>query len=294
MIDSTGKLYHLHLARCFIHDRPGLLLKDTPLDVIADHLRSLQETARHAAQDTNDEVRLTTATILSHIDTTSSNAARYCGWFKCFFAAENVSTSGYLVHSAQSNQDYWNILAAWKLARNLTRDYGALHLLRGSPYRIQITQDVVQQLKHVPLQTENGGRLNSQQPLIVQHVWKAPLHQVIKFYQPFQAKYGQDTNATAIIDALFAHAVTTWPDVAARLVRQVDCTKQMIRNQAICVYDFQVLLDFTGNFYHFDIDRCLEPMPAEYGKSPFDHADALMVFLDQLAEQAMQKVRLLG
>ena len=279
LVDTNGYFYHYNLVRCVSN---GSNEYSHDLNHAMEYLQKINETAWSVVHQKD---RLTATTLLDSINTTSP---RYCGWFKCYFSSKATpTTSGYLLMSAKTEGEYQNVLQAWKLARRLSREYGAQQLFRGSPYRISVRNPTtIKALKDTPLQTENGGRFNAQYPLIVQEVWTAPPHQVIKFYHPFIAKYGQATNATEIIENLAQDAIVSHSFVAARLLNDIDRTQQMIRNEALCVYDFQVLLDYTGNLYHIDLDRCFETN--EPPAAPQAHADALLTFLEDLKLIARQ------
>ena len=56
----------------------------------------------------------------------------------------------------------------------------------------------------------------------------------------------------------------------------------MIRDKALCTYDFQVLLDYSGNVYHLDLDRCLETGQAHLAENAL-----VLDFLDDLKRPAL-------
>jgi len=195
-----------------------------------------------------------------------------CGGYKCVFRSHASEHYGYSVsqqlHRDQSLDD---LVRATDLAQQLSEAFHIRHLLVGHPLRLNITGEQISEkgmddlamaanqrrrIRFLP--TDPSDLENTQ--LIVQPIELAPKDSFVfgcaikkkKFAMETLQSYLANTTAMPAAKRLkFVETMLTDLDASARMVNSTmgSCMK----------YDFQILIDpSTGNFYHFDIDRCFD------------------------------------
>ena len=138
------------------------------------------------------------------------------------------------------------------MALHLESVYRAKQLFRHAPYEVQLSNATVQALRGIAFgfDDEKEYRYTATQPVVVQHVTRAPVHAQV-FNPRYRPTRFYKFNEERVKDKV---------QFAEQVSNEVERALVMIRDHALCCRDFQYLLDPDGNFWWLDLDRCFSEL----------------------------------
>lgn len=183
-----------------------------------------------------------------------------CGSFKCFYHDEFNASIGYLVtplYSRPRQQQSWfeYLQNSYNHALTLQQLHNISHFLLEPPMKVKVTHELSYVLNY-NLYSEGRGmaitkerfKLNS--TVVIQKVKMAPSSFIL---------LGSSHSKRKLFMQSLEKFVSRIQDVDAfslQFTASLQQTQQLFRSEPCLAYDFQVYLDTSGNFHHFDLDRC--------------------------------------
>lgn len=178
-----------------------------------------------------------------------------CGVDKCFFRSISDSTLGYLV--AGSDRHEAMVMAA-SFGQEIQREFHAKHLNINLPYTVNVSETFQQGLNNIVHQPNRN--LDGWEPedvfltdddvtyVVVQCVRVAP--------QPslFLAVAAQNRQVTLQQLDTFRRQIPDKASFQKQFERELQTIQKVLKKYPKLHYDFQGMVDTTGNFYFMDLD----------------------------------------
>mmetsp|Transcript_10443 Transcript_10443/g.29368 ORF Transcript_10443/g.29368 Transcript_10443/m.29368 type:complete len:334 (+) Transcript_10443:176-1177(+) len=191
-----------------------------------------------------------------------------CGNTKCFYPLKSNPQVGYLVWDAEYlRRSVDTVLkkcqATLDFAQSLEERYGPInHYLLGNPISLTLSSE------HASVMNENcpftGSRFKPEHgnrtryhpghEVVVQKSQRIAGSTIVvkayrgeKLYNYFQEQINE-----------FLSSVSDPISFARRFTENIIRTRRLLHEEICLGQDFQVLLDSRGEFYHIDLDRCIE------------------------------------
>ena len=212
-----------------------------------------------------------------------------CGGYKCFFRIKDNDSVAYLVSIEPIHKEgYQRLNAAYALAKHLDVEYPKItHFLLEPPYQLnnlteywatQLNSNLIGQqktitkwLKAAPEKDPDakphhryGPRYLPNEHIFIQKVQLAPNPYLI-----IGCEGGKLQETIRDVEKLVKNSVPkkNRKSFLNNLHDNISYIKQVVDqngNYGCLVWDFQLLLDTSGNLYHIDLDRCFRHVQETY------------------------------
>lgn len=196
-----------------------------------------------------------------------------CGWHKCFFHSKSSDQIGYLVarSTGKSNSAKRKRLesldSAWQLAKHLEQEYNIHHFLIAPPINVTVSKSLASRLNQ-NLKSETARqrfkkrRFPKGSTAFVEKVKPAPNHTLL-----IGCKDSKLNLFKKVVDK-FVLRVKDKESFIRNFKESFANLREILHKEPCLLYDFQVVIDTSGNLYHLDFDRCFSMRTAKKKHGP--------------------------
>lgn len=217
-----------------------------------------------------------------------------CGFYKCFFRLRHNDDMGYLVSSEYALRKqlgkHWQPNGAWYFAEYMHQKYGIHNTLMEPATNTTVTPELALALNRNLWVVGHGKvkkkkRYKEGSTIILQKVQTVPKPNLL--FAVLGKKLVTFYNE---IESFISGMVQDKQEFGNKFLASMTKARTIVQQEPCFAYDFQVLLDVHGNFYHLDYERCLQPS----NRYDVNNTLQIMSHVEELVQQVLANLTMIS